>query len=305
MTGLAPGEHRLEIEVTGTRNSQAMNNSIAVDAFDVRSRLEDDDGAVVYSGAWSFNQSSLNWSDTSLTTGTGTASLASTAGAHADVSFTGTAATWIGMRAPFMGIANVYVDGAFAQQIDLYSDTPQVQAPLFTASGLVSGSHTLRVEATGTKNAAATFARVYIDTFDVTLPAPAQHVTRVADTDSAIAYSAGWVTAGASMLWSGGNAKETTTAGAQATIGFSGTSIRWLGESGFSTGVARVSIDGQFIALVDTRTPFQEQYQEPMFTARGLAPGPHTMTIEVVGRNNEAPGTAVERVVIDAFEIQQ
>ena len=301
--GLAPGEHRLEIEVTGLRNSQATGQAIAVDAFDVRSRIEENDAPVVYSGAWSFNDVARNWSGTALTTGSGTASFASTAGARADLAFTGTAVTWVGLRAPMLGIADVYLDGAFAQQIDLYSATEQVQAPLFTASGLAQGTHTLRVEATGTKNPAASTARVYIDTFDVTLPTPAPRVNRVPESDAAITYSAGWVASGTSSLWSGANAKESRTVGAQATFSFSGTSVRWLGERGFATGLARVSIDGQFVGVVDTRTPFQEEYQEPVFTATGLAAGTHTLTIEIVGRNNEAPGTIVERVVIDAFEV--
>ena len=55
MTGLAPGEHRLEIEVTGPKNDQATGQAIAVDAFDVRSRIEENDAPVVYSGAWTFN----------------------------------------------------------------------------------------------------------------------------------------------------------------------------------------------------------------------------------------------------------
>jgi len=305
VTGLAPGEHRLEVEVTGTRNSQSTTSTIAIDAFDVRSRLEDDDGAVAYTGSWSFNDVARNWSGTSLTTGSGTASYSATAGARADLTFAGTSATWIGIRGPFAGIADVYVDGIFAQQIDLYSATEQLQAPLFTTTGLASGTHTLRIQATGTKNAAASTARVYLDTFEVTLPSPAQHVARVGELDTAIAYSSGWAASGASSLWNGGTARESRTVGAQATFGFSGTSIRWLGERGFTTGVARVSIDGVFVALVDTRTPFQEQYQAPVFIANGLAPGPHTLTIEIAGRNNEAPGTLVERVVIDAFEIQQ
>jgi hypothetical protein len=302
-TGLAPGEHQLEIEVTGTRNSQATDQKIAIDAFDVRSRVEENDAPVVYSGAWSFNDTARNWSDTSLTAGSGTASFAAAAGARADLTFTGTAVAWIGLRAPMLGIADVYLDGVFAQQVDLYSATEEVQAALFTASALAPGTHTLRVEATGTKNPASSTARVYVDTFDVTLPTPAPGVTRIPDTDAAIAYSAGWTAAGASSLWSGTNAKEAKTVGAQATFSFTGTSVRWLGERGFATGVARVSIDGQFVGLVDTRTSFQEEYQEPMFTAAGLSPGPHTLTIEIVGRNNEAPGTIVERVVIDAFEV--
>ena len=42
-----------------------------------------------------------------------------------------------------------------------------------------------------------------------------------------------------------------------------------------------------------------------VFIATGLSPGPHTLTIEVLGRNGEPPGTHVDfdPVWIDAFEI--
>jgi hypothetical protein len=305
VTGLAPGQHRLEIEVTGLKHDQATGHAIIVDAFDVRSRIEENDGPVVYSGPWQFNGTMRNWSDTSLATGTGTASFSDAAGARADLTFAGTAVTWVGLRGPWVGIADVYLDGVFAQQVDLYSATEQVQAPIFTASGLAPGTHTLRIQPTGTKNAAAQTARVIVDTFDVTLPTPAPQVARVQETDAAITYSAGWAGSGTSTLWSGANARETRTVGAQATFAFSGTSVRWISERGFGTGLARISIDGQFVAVVDTRTPFQEEYQEALFTATGLAPGAHTLTIEVVGRNNEAPGATVERIVIDAFDIYQ
>jgi hypothetical protein len=303
VTGLAPGRHRIVIEATGTRHSQSTANTITVDAFDVRSRIEENDGPVVYAGAWSFNDTLRNWSDTSLTSGAGTAAYASTAGARADLPFTGTGITWVGLRAPWQGIADVYLDGVFVQQIDLYSATEQVQAPVFTATGLAPGPHVLRIDATGTRNPAATLARVSIDTFEVTLPTPAPLITRVQETNAAVVYSSGWTAAGFASLWSGGNARDGRTAGAQATLTFSGTGVRWIGERGMGSGLARVSIDGQFVALIDTRTPFQEEYQEAMFSATGLAPGTHTLTIEIVGRNNEPAGATVERVIIDAFEI--
>jgi hypothetical protein len=94
-----------------------------------------------------------------------------------------------------------------------------------------------------------------------------------------------------------------TIAGARAAFTFTGTSVRWLGERGFDTGVARISIDGSFVAQVDTKTPLQEEYQSALFSATGLAPGSHTLTIDVIGRNNEVPGATVQRVVVDAFEI--
>ena len=120
---------------------------------------------------------------------------------------------------------------------------------------------------------------------------------------SSAAFSADWTDAGLSNLWSGEHAKQSVTAGGRATFTFTGTSVRWIGERGFGTGLARVSIDGQFIALVDTSTVIQEGYQAVLFQATGLASGTHTLTIDVVGRNNEPAGATVERVVIDAFDV--
>jgi hypothetical protein len=304
VTGLAPGAHRLEIEVTGLRHESASGHAIVVDAFDVRSRIEENDFGVAYAGAWGFDDTSRNWSVTSFMTGVGTAARSETAGARVDFTFAGTAVSWIGVRAPWVGIADVYLDGVFAQRVDLYSAAEEVQVPVFTASGLVPGTHTLRIGVTGEQNPAATTPRVIVDAFDVTIQTPAPPVTRVQEADVAVAYTTGWTASGTSDLWSGRNARQADTVGAQATFTFSGTSVRWIGERGFGTGLARVSLDGQVIAQVDTRTSFQEEYQEPVFTMNGLVPGTHTLTIEIVGRNNETPGSTVERVVIDAFDVQ-
>jgi hypothetical protein len=302
-TGLAPARHRLEIEVTGQRNANATGSAVAVDAFDVRTRLEETDPAVTYSGTWGFNFTDRNWSETSLYTASGTVARSGTAGASAQVAFGGTAATWIGFRAPWVGIADVYLDGVFAERIDLYSATEQVQVPLFTATGLAAGPHTLRIDVTGQKNPASSTALVMIDAFDVAVTQPAPVVTRAQETDAAITYSANWSQSPPTPLWTGERAKESLIVGAQATFTFTGTAVRWIGEHGFGTGVARVSLDGQFITQLDTHASFQDEYQKALLTLTGLTPGAHALTIEVVGRGNEPAGTTVERIVIDAFDV--
>src|SRR2546430_10335232 len=50
------------------------------------------------------------------------------------------------------GIARVYVDGAFVTDLDLYSTSEVVETPVFTATNLTAGTHTLTVESTGQKN---------------------------------------------------------------------------------------------------------------------------------------------------------
>ena len=305
VTGLAGSRHRLEVEVTGLKNAAATNSAIVVDAFDTRPRFEETDPSIAYSGAWTAQDTIRAYSSTSLQNGGGTAARSATAGSRAEFAFTGTSVSWIGLRGPWLGIADVFVDGGFAARVDLYAATDAVQATVFSASGLPAGTHTLRIEVTGERNPAANSAFVVVDAFDVPLPATAPIVTRVQESDPSISYSgiADWPLAGMTPLWSGENARWSTTAGTRATFTFTGTSVRWIGERGFGTGIARISLDGSFVAQVDTPTALQEEYQAALFAATGLTPGTHTLTIEVMGRNNEPPGATVERVVVDAFDV--
>ena len=299
---LANAGHTLAIEVTGQKNANASDTLIAVDAFDVQSRVEDDDSAVAYSGSW-VTDLSRDWSRSSLQTGGGAAMRSTTAGSHADVAFTGTSISWIGFRGPWIGMADVSIDGGAPTRIDMYAATESVQVPVFTANGLAAGSHTLRIDVPGVKNTASIAAWIMVDAFDVEPPSPAPSVARFQENSPSATYSADWTAAGVSNLWSGEAAKQSVTVGGRATFTFTGTTVRWIGERGFGTGLANVSIDGQFVAQVDTSTAVQERYQAVLFATSGLASGTHTLTIEVVGRHNEAAGATVERVVIDAFDV--
>ena len=115
-------------------------------AAQVMTRFENTDPAIVYtpgspSGpppAWWHGSRSRGWSAE-------TASFNRSDGARAALTFTGTSVTWIGFRASWAGIGRVYVDGAFAGEIDLYSPTEQPQSRVFTASGLAPGTHTFAV----------------------------------------------------------------------------------------------------------------------------------------------------------------
>jgi hypothetical protein len=196
IVGLEPAQHRLEIEVTGAKHTNSTGTAIVVDAFDVRSRFEDNDAALTYSGTWGFNYTNRNWSGTSLSMGSGTMARSATAGARADFTFTGTSVSWIGIKAPWGGIADVYLDGILAARVDLYDPTEQLQLPVFTASNLTPTTHTLRIEATGLKNDASSTALVIVDAFDVTIPTPAPPVTRLQETDSRITYTGTWSAGG-------------------------------------------------------------------------------------------------------------
>jgi hypothetical protein len=51
-------------------------------------------------------------------------------------------------------------------EIDTYATTTQVKTVLFETTGLTGGSHTITVETTGRKNAAAKSAWVWVDAFE-------------------------------------------------------------------------------------------------------------------------------------------
>jgi hypothetical protein len=127
-------------------------------------------------------------------------------------------------------------------------------------------------------------------------------LARFEQTSPSITYTADWVKDNASRPWSGGSAAYSTTAGTQATFTFTGTSVSWIGARGPQTGIARVVLDGVFVAEVDTYQT-TEEIQATAFSATGLAAGSHTLTIEATGLKNAASTHTF--IVVDAFDVTQ
>jgi hypothetical protein len=309
VTDLVQAQHELTVEVTGLRNPASTGTLIAVDAFDIRSRIEESEiAAVAYSGDWRKENADYAWSGTSANVGVGTASISAAAGADATFNFNGTSVTWIGFRAPLAGIADVFLDGANVGRVDLYSPVEQLRAPVFTAAGLSAGPHTLRIAVTGERNPAASAPFVVVDAFDVTLPSTVQPVSRIQETDPAIAYSStadrhelGWYFTARNTYWTGERTMESSLAGARATLTFTGTSVAWIGQRGRLFGIARVTLDGGVPVDIDLYGTGQDEFQVAVFKATGLTPGTHTLTIDVTGLKNAASDSAI--VLIDAFDI--
>ena len=123
-------------------------------------RVEDSSASITYSGAWQRDNVDRAWTG-------GTAAISTEALARATFSFTGTAVSWIGFKGPQAGRARVFLDGSRVATVDAYAPAEQIQAVLFTASGLSPTAHTLAIEVTGTKNLLATANYIVIDAFDV------------------------------------------------------------------------------------------------------------------------------------------
>jgi hypothetical protein len=298
-SGLAPGAHTIVVESTGRKNTNATDNAVVVDAFDVGpavppttlgTRIEDTSAAMTFGPGWAPASMGGAWSG-------GTAAASATTGARATVTFTGTTVTLLGFRGPATGIVRVYLDGAMHSTIDTYSPT-EIQAPIFTDTNLMPGSHEMIVEVSGLKNAASSGVTIVVDAFDVR--------ARFEEPDPAVAYTGAWVHdlndafSGTSANYGSGGAARSAVAGARATFSFKGTSVTWIGFRGQDAGIARVYLDGAFVADVDTYAS-PKQVAVALFTASGLSSGSHTLAIEVTGQKNAASTNAFIRV--DAFDI--
>jgi hypothetical protein len=158
------------IEAIGTRSPKATGTGIAVDAVDVVGTLlhvplryeetrgkyyafEDTFSWNVYSPA--YNASGLKYCYTNLP------------GATATIRFDGRYLAWIARKAPVYGIARVSVDDGPPEEVNLYSPVVKWKQKVWDTGMLVPGSHTVLIECTGEKAAAATKAFINIDGFDV------------------------------------------------------------------------------------------------------------------------------------------
>jgi len=122
-------------------------------------RVEENDLSVVYTGVW-LPQRRADLSGGSIVESPYPISTAS-------LTFNGTAVRWIGYKAVWGGIAEVYMDGALKGTVDTYSPTEQAQAVMYTATGLSGGAHTITIKVTGTWNPAGNSSWVVVDAFDV------------------------------------------------------------------------------------------------------------------------------------------
>src|SRR5260221_3102394 len=307
--GLSTGSHTLTIQVTGQRNPQSGTATVVVDAFDVPgaaalARVQETDSDVATTPGW-VQDNTANVVIPGLTNNflpnmgirawsAGGALLSATPGARATLSFSGTAVTWIGARGTQSGIARVYLDGALAAVVDAFSMSEQIQAALFTASGLADGPHTIAVEATGQQNLFAQNALVVVDAFEVTRTG-----VRVPQTHPAVSYGAGWIQGNQDRAYSEGTSAESNAVGAQATFTFTGTGVRWIGVRGPQTGIARITLDGQVVDDFDSFAMI-ESLQHVDYAVTGLTAGTHLLGIEVLGKN---PMSTNFWVLIDAFDV--
>jgi hypothetical protein len=142
---------------------------------------QDNNSGLAFTGTWRSTKST-KFSG-------GSAKYAYKAGTALTVTFQGTSLSWVGLTSNACGQALVTVDGGAVQVVDLYSASSIYQQVVYTTGVLTAGTHTLRIESSGKKNAASRNTQVYVDAIGVagTLGAGSTTVTTVPATTTTTA----------------------------------------------------------------------------------------------------------------------
>ena len=154
--GLGEGEHTITIRLTGHAAPRATDHLVAVDGFGTVSR-----------GTVRTPTTQQRWR--TIDAGPafrGSYAVAELAGASATMRFDGVGIDLTTITGPDRGRIRVTVDGAVVATIDLYA-AARTFGVVHRIDGLSDGLHTIRIEATGTAQAASTGTVVALDKLDV------------------------------------------------------------------------------------------------------------------------------------------
>ena len=164
-SGLAAGNHTLDIVTRGTKPSASSGTWVYVDAFrvDGPATVEDNSAAVTTKfrrvGTTSAYGSAYDLVNHKSATGK--------AGPALTFQFKGTGVTWYGTKGRTYGKATVYIDGVKKATIDLYKSSTAYRSRIWTSATLSNSVHTLKIVVLGTKQKASKGYDVSFDQFIV------------------------------------------------------------------------------------------------------------------------------------------
>lgn len=153
---LSNTKHTIVIQVLDTKNKQASDTKVSIDAFKVGTNVTEETALTVRYNKW-------NGKANAAASG-GSFRLSKKQNAVIQFTFTGTEVEWLTAKGPNNGKARVVIDGTDKGVFDLYASPAQWQvAMLFT--GLGAGQHTIEIQVLGKKNAASKGNAVVVDAF--------------------------------------------------------------------------------------------------------------------------------------------
>ncbi len=187
--------------------------------------------------------------------------------------------------------------------MNLYSPTYKFRQAVWTTGSLTPGTHTIRIEWTGAKDAASSNTFVGVDRLDVIgwlkqAEAFVPPATRHEETDTKVVYDGNWI-GGTSPALSAGQYCYLQAAGG-VTAKFNGTKLTWITTKAPNYGVARVNVDGGAWVDVDLYSA-AFSYRAEVWNTGTLPAGTHTVRIEWTGRKNGS--SSANYIGVDAFDV--
>ena len=176
VTGIVAGS--ATITVTTVDGNKTSTSSITVSVATTWTKVDDTDASIAYSSGWGTYTGNGGYLNTEH--------YVPLAGATATFTFTGTKARFYGFKRYDLGNAEISVDGIVVDTIDCYNSSQLVNQMLYETAALTSGSHTLKVKCTGTKNASASSYQTIVDAFEYTLKSDSLETSLISPAKSSV-----------------------------------------------------------------------------------------------------------------------
>jgi hypothetical protein len=204
-----------------------------------------------------------------------------------DMTATGVTATPLSLSTTSSSLPTL-VSGEMVGSTTTLSGTPGGAAP---PSGTPGGA----APPTGTPAVATTTTAASVELGE---PPLEPTLTRYEEDDPRLAWAGTWSVTG-SPEDSGGSCRFAEYAGSSMKVYFSGVSISFITRIGPAVGIATVTLDGGPVTI-DLYSPTWG-YQKEVWSSGSLAPGSHTLKIEMPGDSN--PASASKGIYVDAFAV--
>ncbi len=251
------------------------------------------------------------------------------------IGFIGTGLDLYTVKGSNRGILAVSIDGEPEINHDMYQTSTETLAKVNVASGLPFGYHEIKLRVTGNKNVSSTSSIIYIDAFDIhlpatpTLPADTQALAKIYPMPSPATMASiparptsaeekGWVRhesdEGCRYVGSGwtntigemiSNNKYYYTSAADDFVEktFIGDGIRFISTLSGNGGIAEISIDGIVKTTVDLYKSGATEYKKVVYENTSLSMDAHTIKIRVTGNKNAS--AIGYNLWVDAFEVHR
>ncbi|MBK8932347.1 MAG: VCBS repeat-containing protein [Chloroflexi bacterium] len=299
--GLSAGSHTVTVAALGTANPLSLNDFVHLDYLDVYNGGSYADGLVEQSDGRIFK--STNWTAVNDANASGGSYLRSN-NAAAWFPFTGDSVTFQALAYPSGGKTHVYIDGVYQTTLDLYNPLVSITRTL-SFDGLGAGPHVMQISAYR--------GNVTVDAFITpgaapfyTPPAPGSFARYEEEQPDFLfnglpyAVTARTWTRDGSILYSeasDGQAIYSRTAGDTASLAFTGA---WASVGFFTnanSGQAEIYLDGVSQGIVD----LYSNEDDVISFSYNLTPGPHTLTVTVLGAANPLAGS--QNVYLDYVDV--